>query len=38
MPLISLRDGQRWLVVDRGGPGKNYEEHYFREHRLVLRL
>jgi ureidoglycolate lyase len=27
MPLVVFRAGQRFVVVDRGGPGDNCEEH-----------
>ncbi|MDZ7839346.1 MAG: ureidoglycolate lyase [Gammaproteobacteria bacterium] len=29
MPLVAFRAGQRFLVVDRGGPGDNCEERGF---------
>lgn len=30
-PLICLNEEQDFLVVDRGGPGNNYEEIFFNE-------
>ena len=36
MPLVAFEPGQRFLVVDRGGPGGNCDEHRFdNEHLLV---
>lgn len=31
MPLIAFETGQEFLVVDRGGPGSNCEEHELAE-------
>jgi len=38
MPLISLRDGQKFVVVDRGGPGQNCDEFHFAAAELLLTL
>lgn len=37
-PLISLEAPSRFLVVDRGGEGKNLEEHFFAESYRVSAL
>ena len=29
LPLIALRPQQKFLIVDRGGPGNNCEEYHF---------
>jgi ureidoglycolate lyase len=36
IPLISLKQGQQHLVVDRGGPGQNCDEFRFPEYRIVV--
>ena len=38
MPLISLRDGQKFVVVDRGGPGQNCDEFHFADAEIQLIL
>jgi len=38
MPLISLRDGQKFVVVDRGGPGQNCDEFHFADANIQLTL
>lgn len=38
MPLIALKEGQKMLIVDRGGPGNNCEEYYFPDHEIILEL
>jgi len=38
LPLIALEQGQRMLIVDRGGSGDNCEEHHFRDTEIVLTL
>jgi ureidoglycolate lyase len=36
MPMLFLNAGQRMMVVDRGGPGDNCEEHHFADCEIVL--
>jgi len=36
MPLIALEPSQRWLIVDRAGPGDNCEERAFTDDRIIL--
>ncbi|MFQ5982119.1 MAG: ureidoglycolate lyase, partial [Woeseiaceae bacterium] len=36
MPMIALEAGQEFLIVDRGGDGANYEEHYFGDSVTLL--
>ena len=38
MPLIALKPDQRWLIVDRDGPGDNCEERSFTDDQVVLFL
>lgn len=38
LPLISFRQGQRMLIVDRGGPGENCEEYHFPADEIVVTL
>lgn len=35
-PVIALRDPSEFLVLDRSGPGGNYDEFHFEDHRLEL--
>jgi len=35
-PLIALRNPSQFLVVDRGGPGRNYEEYGLESALLTL--
>lgn len=35
-PVIALRDPSEFLVVDRSGPGSNYDEFHFEGARIVL--
>ncbi|CAA6800026.1 MAG: Ureidoglycolate hydrolase (EC [uncultured Thiotrichaceae bacterium] len=36
MPMLFLNADQRMIVIDRGGPGDNCEEHHFPEEEIVL--
>ncbi len=36
LPLIALQHGQQFLIVDRGGPGKNCDEFYFDNDEVTL--
>lgn len=36
IPLISLREGQQMLIVDRGGPGQNCDELYFEDAEIIV--
>lgn len=36
MPMLFLDADQRMIVVDRGGPGDNCEEHHFPDHEIIL--
>jgi ureidoglycolate lyase len=36
-PVIALREGSEFLVLDREGPGENYEEYAFDPESLVLQ-
>ena len=31
IPLISLNEGEKYIIVDRNGPGNNCDEYYFDE-------
>lgn len=35
-PLVTFADGDRFLVVDRKGPGNNLEERFLSEARLIV--
>lgn len=37
MPLIAFGTGQRFLVIDRGGPGDNCDEHYYQSEEIIVR-
>ena len=37
-PLLVLAPNHDFLVIDRGGPGENLEEHYFTEDQGLARL
>jgi len=37
MPLIAFEAGQRFLVVDRGGPGENCDEHRYENEKITVR-
>ena len=37
-PLLVLVPNHDFLVIDRGGPGENLEEHYFTEDQGLARL
>ena len=37
MPLISLKQGQQLIIVDRGGPGNNCEEFWFTQEVIIER-
>ena len=36
MPLMADEVGRRFVVVDRGGPGHNCDEHMIEEHTIEL--
>lgn len=36
MPLIAFEEGQQWLIIDRGGPGKNCDECFFDGDQIVV--
>lgn len=36
-PLIALRDPSEFLVVDRAGPGENYDEFHFEGGAILLQ-
>lgn len=36
-PVIALREASEFLVLDREGPGENYEEYAFEPESLVLQ-
>ena len=38
IPLISLKEGQQMVIVDRGGPGGNCDEYYFPDDEIILEL
>lgn len=38
MPMLFLNADQRMIVVDRGGPGDNCDEHHFPGEKIVLSL
>ncbi len=37
IPLISLKPGQRFLLVDRGGPGENCDEFHFENDEIMTK-
>ena len=37
MPLIAFGTGQRFLVIDRGGPGDNCDEHHYQSEEIIVR-
>ena len=36
MPLISTREGQQYLIVDRAGPGNNCDELFIEDQAVVI--
>ena len=38
MPLIAPEEGLDFLVVDRGGPGHNFDEHRFDDAEVAVRV
>ena len=38
LPLIALEVGQEFLIIDRGGPGQNCDEFYFKGDEIILTL
>lgn len=38
MPLVAFEKGQRFLVVDRGGPGNNCDEHQYNEEEVFVKM
>jgi len=38
IPLISLEGGQQFLIVDRGGPGKNCDEFHFQGEQIIVSV
>ncbi len=36
MPLVSFKQGQEMVVVDRAGAGDNCEEYYFDDVKIIL--
>ena len=38
MPLAATDLSQQWLVVDRGGPGENCDEFYFKDVEVILEI
>ena len=38
IPLIALEVGQEFIIVDRGGPGPNCDEFYFKDDEIILTL
>ncbi len=36
MPLIALKTGLKFLVIDRAGPGDNCDEHYFDDVEITM--
>ena len=37
MPLVAFESGSRFLVIDRGGPGDDCDEHYYRNEEIIVR-
>jgi ureidoglycolate lyase len=38
VPLVTTEIGQLALIVDRGGPGENYDELLFEDHEILVEL
>jgi ureidoglycolate hydrolase len=36
MPLITWEVGERFIIVDRGGPGDNCDEFHFKDADIKL--
>ena len=37
MPLVAFEAGRRFLVIDRGGPGDDCDEHYYGNEEIIVR-